>query len=314
MWWRGDSKEIQKKTKSAVAKTRSRFDLLSTIFTKQDFDDSIWDDLEEVLISADVGLPTTEYILEKVRQNVREKRVESSTAVRELLRNELIEILDVPLGRVPTWGFPEEELPHPFAILVVGVNGAGKTTSIAKLAFAFEERGISCILAAADTFRAAAVEQIKIWGERLGVRVISHQNGSDPSSVAFDAIAAAKATDIDAVIVDTAGRLHNQSNLMDELEKIKRVIHRNLPNAPHETLLILDATTGQNGLQQAKIFSDYVDLTGIILAKLDGTSRGGIAFAIVSELKIPIYLLGTGESLEDLSPFNPEVFVDAILN
>ena len=197
---------------------------------------------------------------------------------------------------------------------IIGKNGAGKTTSTAKLAFALEGSGISCVLAAADTFRAAAVEQIQVWGKRIGVRVISHQSGSDPSSVAFDAIAAAKANNIRAVIVDTAGRLHNQSNLMEELRKIKRVIERNLPNGPHETLLILDATTGQNGLQQAKIFSEYVDLTGIILAKLDGTARGGIVFAVANEIGVPVYLIGTGESLEDLSPFDPEVFVDAILS
>ena len=314
MWWRGNSSEVKERTKNATEKTRSKFDVLVNIFNRQDFDNSLWDDLEEALISADVGLPTTEYILERVRKNVQEKKIKSASDVRLFLRDELVAILETPLSRVPIWGSPENEIPQPFAILVVGVNGAGKTTSTAKLAFTLQGLGISCVLAAADTFRAAAVEQIEVWGKRIGVRVISHQNGSDPSSVAFDAIAAAKANNIRAVIVDTAGRLHNQSNLMEELGKIKRVIERNLLDGPHETLLILDATTGQNGLQQAKIFSEYVNVTGIVLAKLDGTARGGIAFAVAREIGVPVYLIVTGESIEDLSPFDPEVFVDAILN
>jgi fused signal recognition particle receptor len=198
-------------------------------------------------------------------------------------------------------------------MLVVGVNGAGKTTSIAKMAHAFKRDGATVILGAADTFRAAASDQLKVWGERTGVRVVAHQPGADPGAVVFDTLSAAENAKADMVIIDTAGRLHTKSNLMEELKKIDRVVKRSHPDAPHETILVLDATTGQNGLMQAKTFAEAVGVTGIILAKLDGTAKGGIAFAIAHELGIPVRFIGTGEKMDDLAPFDPEDFVDSLL-
>ncbi len=304
--------ELHEQTGRAVERTRRGiFGRLTALFEKADFDETIWDELEEILIGADAGLETTTAILDRVRQRVKKEGVKQSVRVREILREELIATLREPGETVPAWSRPDA--PSPLVILVVGVNGAGKTTTIAKMAHAFKRDGATVILGAADTFRAAATDQLKVWGERVGVRVVAHQPGADPGAVAFDTLAAAESSRADVVIIDTAGRLHTKSNLMEELKKIDRVIKRKDPSAPHETLLVLDATTGQNGLQQARTFTGAVGVTGIVLAKLDGTAKGGIAFAIAHELGIPVRFIGTGERMEDLAPFDPVEFVDSLL-
>ncbi|PFG74776.1 signal recognition particle-docking protein FtsY [Tepidiforma thermophila] len=304
--------ELHEQTGRAVERTRRGiFGRLTALFEKADFGEAIWDELEEILIGSDAGLETTTAILDRVRQRARKEGVKQSARVREILRDELIATLREPGGTVPAWSRPDA--PAPLVILVVGVNGAGKTTTIAKMAHAFKRDGATVILGAADTFRAAATDQLKVWGERVGVRVVAHQPGADPGAVAFDTLAAAESSRADVVIIDTAGRLHTKSNLMEELKKIDRVIKRKDPSAPHETLLVLDATTGQNGLQQARTFTGAVGVTGIVLAKLDGTAKGGIAFAIAHELGIPVRFIGTGERMEDLAPFDPVEFVDSLL-
>lgn len=304
--------EVHEQTERAVERTRRGFfSRLGGIFERSDFDDELWNDLEEVLISSDAGLPTTTAILDAVRKRVKDEGVKQSARVRELLREELIEILLEPGSEPPAWGRPQP--PPMLIILVVGVNGAGKTTSIAKMAHAFKRDGASVVLGAADTFRAAATEQLKIWGDRIGVRVVAHKMGADPGAVVFDALSAADGSGADFVIIDTAGRLHTKTNLMEELKKMNRIIQRNHPDGPHETLLVLDATSGQNGLMQAKTFAEAVSVSGIVLAKLDGTAKGGIAFAIAHELGIPVRFIGTGERMEDLAPFVARDFVDSLL-
>ncbi|GIW12616.1 MAG: signal recognition particle receptor FtsY [Tepidiforma sp.] len=304
--------EIHEQTGRAVERTRRGiFGRIGALFERADFDDTLWDELEEILIGADAGIETTTAILDRLRQRVKKEGVKQSARVRELLREELITELQEPGDTAPAWA--RGDIPSPLVILVVGVNGAGKTTTIAKMAYAFKRDGASVILGAADTFRAAATDQLKVWGERVGVRVVAHQPGADPGAVAFDTLAAAESSGADIVMIDTAGRLHTKSNLMEELKKVDRVIKRKIPSAPHETLLVLDATTGQNGLQQARTFTEAVGVTGIVLAKLDGTAKGGIAFAIAHELGIPVRFIGTGERMEDLAPFDPVEFVDSLL-
>ncbi len=304
--------ELHEQTERAVARTkRGFFGRLSGLFQSADFDESLWDELEEILISSDAGLPTTEAVLGNVRKRARSEGFKQSAQVRGLLRDQLIEILSEPATEPPAWA--RQPLPPLLIVLVVGVNGAGKTTTIAKMAHAFKRDGAVVVLGAADTFRAAATDQLKVWGERTGVRVVAHKPGADPGAVVFDTLSAAEASKADIMIVDTAGRLHTKTNLMEELKKMNRIIQRNYPEAPHETLLVLDATTGQNGLAQAKTFAEAVGVTGIVLAKLDGTARGGIAFAIAHELGIPVRFIGTGERLEDLAPFDAREFVDSLL-
>lgn len=304
--------EIHEQTGRAVERTRRGiFGRLGSLFERADFDDSLWDELEEILIGADAGLETTTAILDRVRKRVKQEGVKQSARVRELLREELIALLEEPTAEPPAWARPDA--PSPLVILVVGVNGAGKTTTIAKMAHAFKRDGATVILGAADTFRAAATDQLKVWGERVGVRVIAHQPGADPGAVAFDTLSAAETARADIVIIDTAGRLHTKSNLMEELKKINRVVQRKDPTAPHETLLVLDATTGQNGLAQARTFTGAVGVTGIVLAKLDGTAKGGIAFAIAHDLRIPVRFIGTGERMDDLAPFDAAEFVGSLL-
>ncbi|WP_322818530.1 signal recognition particle-docking protein FtsY [Tepidiforma sp.] len=304
--------ELHEQTDRAVERTRRGFfGRLGALFERADFDDSLWDELEEILIGADAGIETTTALLDRVRQRVKKEGVKQSSRVRELLREELVAILREPGASPPAWA--RSDIAPPLVILVVGVNGAGKTTTIAKMAHAFKRDGATVILGAADTFRAAATDQLKVWGDRVGVRVIAHQPGADPGAVAFDTLAAAEAARADVVIIDTAGRLHTKSNLMEELKKIDRVIKRKDPSAPHETLLVLDATTGQNGLLQARTFTEAVGVTGIVLAKLDGTAKGGIAFAIAHDLGIPVRFIGTGERMDDIAPFDPVEFVDSLL-
>ncbi len=271
-------------------------------------DDSLFDDLEEILIQGDVGVETTLAIIDDLRQAAKEDRLENADALYDVLRKDLLNLLS-PGDHAIEWAMPE----GPHVTMVVGVNGSGKTTTIGKLAAQLGAADKTVILGAADTFRAAATEQLSIWGERVGAAVIKHQDGSDPAAVAFDAADAAVSRGADCLIVDTAGRLHTKVNLMEELKKIQRVVGKRIPGAPHQVLLVLDATTGQNGLQQARQFTEALNVTGLVLAKLDGTAKGGIVVAIQKQLDIPIKFIGIGEGIEDLQPFAPEAFVDALL-
>lgn len=292
--------------KQGLSKTRNSFsDKIDNLmrFTKK-IDEETFEELEELLISADVGVDTTQKLIEGLRDKAKEKRISNAEELKTALKEEIKGLL------------PEEEvsLSFPSILLVVGVNGVGKTTSIGKLANKFKSENKKVILAAADTFRAAAVEQLEIWGQRVGVDVIKHQEGADPASVVFDALQAGKARRADLVICDTAGRLHTKKNLMDELKKLYRVCQKEYPEAAIKSLLVLDATTGQNALVQAKLFKEAVDFSGIILTKLDGTAKGGIAIAIASELNIPVWYIGIGEGIDDLEDFNSKAFVDAIFD
>ncbi len=275
------------------------------LFDRLTLDDTVWAELEESLILADVGVGTTEKLIARVKERMAKENIGDSSSVRSLLQSEMVNILNIP-PKVPT----SSHLPA--VRLVVGVNGGGKTTSIAKLAYLLKKKGKKVILVAADTFRAAAIDQLKKWADRVGVDVIAHQPGADPGAVVFDALSAAKSRGADEVIIDTAGRLHTKFNLMEELKKIKRVAAKFDATAPQEVILVLDATTGQNGLTQARYFTEAVGVTGIFLAKLDSTAKGGIVLAICDELKIPIQYIGVGEKLEDMAPFDAQSFVDAL--
>ncbi len=292
--------------KAGLAKTRNalfgRLDQLFRGFSRVDED--MLEELEEVLITADVGVGATEEIIDRLRDAIRSKKISEPEAVRE----ELKAILTEMIGE----GEPLRLETQPSVILVIGVNGVGKTTSIAKVANLLKKEGKTVLLAAADTFRAAAIDQLKIWADRVGVEVIAHEEGSDPAAVVFDAVNAAKKRRADVVIVDTAGRLHNKKNLMDELSKIDRVIDRELPGCSRETLLVLDATTGQNAVSQAKEFKNAAPLTGLILTKLDGTAKGGIVFSVRSELGLPVKFICVGEKVDDLQYFEAEEFVSAL--
>ena len=266
-----------------------------------------------MLIGADTGVATAEKVLERLRERVASERLREPAAVRSALQEELVAILQASEPRGRLWRNGDAESPpKPAIILVVGVNGTGKTTTIAKLAHAYRADGGRVVVAAADTFRAAGIDQMRLWGEQVGAEVVAHRTGADPGAVVFDALAAAQSRGADAVIIDTAGRLHTKTNLMEELRKIRRIIERHDPTAPHEVLLTLDATTGQNALLQVQAFSEAVDVTAICLTKLDGTSKGGIVFAISDQLGLPVRFVGTGERAEDLSPFSPEDFVAAL--
>ena len=295
--------------KQAVTRTREnlndRFEQIVAI--GKEIDRETLDDLEASLIGADLGTATTHEILEKIRLKVDRHEIDDPDALKHALKSEILEILtgtSVQPGK-PAAGEPE-------VILVVGVNGTGKTTSIGKLAHALRANGSSVLLCAADTFRAAATEQLEVWGQRTGVEVIKTKPGGDPSAVLFDGLNAAKARSIDFVIVDTAGRLHTKSNLMQELEKMRRTAQKVVPSAPHETLLVMDATTGQNGLQQARQFTQAAGVTGIVLTKLDGTAKGGVVVSISRELGLPVRYVGVGEKIGDLLPFDPQAFVEGL--
>jgi fused signal recognition particle receptor len=276
-----------------------------SLFDRASIGQEVWDELEEVLISADVGVATAEKLINAVKQRAAEEKLDGSR-VRDVLQDEMIKILDVPARAA------NGNITPPKVYLVVGVNGSGKTTSIAKLAYKMKKDGQSLLLAAADTFRAAAIDQLKKQGERVGVDVIAHQPGADPGAVVYDAYQAAKSRGVDNLIIDTAGRLHTKFNLMEELKKVKRVATKLDAASPHEVILVLDATTGQNGLSQARYFTEAVGVTGIIIAKLDGTAKGGIVLAICDELKVPIQLIGIGEGLEDMVTFDARAFVEAL--
>ncbi|HEY7253323.1 MAG TPA: signal recognition particle-docking protein FtsY [Methylomirabilota bacterium] len=269
-------------------------------------DEAMLDELEETLIAADLGAPTASAFVKRVRDEVKRGRVSSSAEVRLALHRFLEETL---AGA----GAPLSLEHHPAVVLMLGVNGAGKTTSTAKLAASLKADGKKVLMAAADTFRAAAIEQLQEWGRRTQIEVIHQAAGADPAAVVFDAVKAATSRDCDVLLVDTAGRLHTKSNLMDELAKLKRVLGRQLPGSPHESLMVMEAPTGQNGLQQARMFHEAVGLTGLVLTKLDGTAKGGIAIRIHQELAVPIKLVGVGEQIEDLQVFDPKTFVDAML-
>jgi len=275
------------------------------LFDRNTVDDETWAELEEMLISADVGVNTTEKLIGRVKQRMAEDKINQGAMVRSALKAEMVNIVKVKPRETP-------DNPLPRVIMVVGVNGSGKTTSIAKLTFSLKSQGKNVLLAAADTFRAAAIDQLQQWGEKAGVDIVAHQPGADPGAVVFDALQAAVSRHIENVIIDTAGRLHTKFNLMEELKKIKRVAAKRDTTAPHEVILVLDATTGQNGLTQARYFVEAVGVTGIFLAKLDGTAKGGIVLAICDELKIPIQFVGVGEKLEDMETFDAETFIGAL--
>lgn len=295
------------KTQQGVKLSRQGwFSKIARLFDRASLGAETWEELEELLILSDVGVATTQKLLQRVKEQVKKERLEEGTAVREMLKREMVAMLTVEVPQTPPVTSSLQVL------LVVGVNGSGKTTSIAKLAYQLKSEGKKVILAAADTFRAAAIDQLKVWGKRIGAEVIAHQPGGDPGAVVFDAIEAARSRNAQVVIVDTAGRLHTKFNLMEELKKIKRVILRY--EAYYQSLLVLDATTGQNGLAQARHFTEAVDVDGIFLTKLDGTSKGGIVLAICDELKIPILYIGTGEQLDDMAPFDARTFVEAIFS
>ncbi len=308
--------EIERQTEQALQRTRKGiFGQIAGLFDRGgDFDEALWEDLEDLLIGADAGIATTQRILDDVRERVARDKIRDAEGVRTALKDELVDILNAPKGAGLLWSGADGALPEPAVILVLGVNGTGKTTTIAKMASAYQREGSKAIIAAGDTFRAAAIDQLKEWGERIGVDVVAHQPGADPAAVVFDAMAAADSRSADVVIIDTAGRLHTKFNLMEELKKLKRVIERKDATAPHEVLLVLDATTGQNGLIQAKAFTEAVDVTSVCLTKLDGSSKGGIVFAICDQLNIPVRFVGTGEGAEDLAPFSPEAFVEALFH
>jgi len=276
------------------------------LLTRGEVNEALWRELEELLIQADVGVETTVALIERLRERADKDGVREARAIREILKDDLKGV--VTLDREGP-RYREDGL---WVVLVVGVNGSGKTTSIAKLARYHQDRGRRVLLAAADTFRAAAIDQLKIWGQRLGVDVVAHQPGGDPGAVVYDAIEAGRARGSDLLIIDTAGRLHTKYNLMEELKKLRRVAAGRIPEAPQEVILVLDATTGQNALTQAKYFQEVVEVTGVFVAKLDGTAKGGVVFAIAKELGIPIQYVGTGERLEDLTEFDAEEFVEGL--
>lgn len=285
-----------KKTKEAIAKK------FYSLFTGRALDEEFFDDLENVLISSDLGVEATEQILERFKDECFEKRISKAEDARELLKDIMVESIDYEVA-------PYE---YPLIILVAGVNGVGKTTVIGKLAKYFKNKGKSVVMAAADTFRAAAGEQLEVWSQRAGVRLIKHEEGSDPAAVVFDALSSAKAKGTDVVLIDTAGRLQNKKNLMNELSKINKVVERECPDADYRTYIVLDATTGQNALSQVEAFDEIIDVDGIILNKMDGTAKGGVVFAISAERELPVIFVGVGEKIDDLAEFDAQTFIDSL--
>lgn len=289
-------KEGLKKTKDNIGKK------IFAAFSGRALDDDFYEELEEAMLTADMGVTATEQILDEFKDEVYREKITDTEKAKNLLKRIMVDSI--------SYDIPDYD--YPLVILLAGVNGVGKTTAIGKLANYFKSIGKSVVVAAADTFRAAASDQLEVWADRANVRIIKHKEGSDPASVVFDAISSAKARGDDVILVDTAGRLHNKKNLMDELKKIHKVIIREMPNADYRSYIVLDATTGQNALSQVEIFSEAIDIDGIILTKLDGTAKGGVVMAISAEQEIPVVFVGVGEKIDDLLPFDPEEFVDAI--
>jgi fused signal recognition particle receptor len=299
--------------KEGLAKTRDSIvgKVAKLITGRSRIDDDLLDHLEEVLLSADVGVATTVKITENIKARAKEENIQDPGELDRLLRQEIAAIFGPPeAAQASPYALPGDRKPH--AIMVVGVNGVGKTTTIGKLAYNYRQAGKQVLIAAADTFRAAANEQLEIWTKRAGVEIIQQTPGADPAAVAFDAQRSAQARAMDVLIIDTAGRLHTKVNLMEELKKIKRVLQKQDPAAPHEVLLVLDASTGQNAIEQARQFTAAVSVTGIVVTKLDGTAKGGVVLAISNELNIPVKFIGVGETIEDLQPFDRKAFVDAL--
>ena len=298
------------KLKAGIQKTRSGLvDKLEDVLSgKKEIDADLLEELEYTLITADIGVKTTQEILERIRLQVDRKLTGDAHEIRNLIREQILEVLAASETPIHTVTAP------PAVVMLVGINGAGKTTTIGKLAHRFLGENRKVLLCAADTFRAAAIEQLEVWAERAGVKMIRQKTGADPSAVIFDGLQAAKAQGVDYVIVDTAGRLHTKDNLMAELEKMRRTCQRVIPGSPHEVWLVMDATTGQNGLEQARKFTESAGVTGIVLTKLDGTAKGGVVVAIASELNLPIRYIGVGEKIEDLLPFEPEKFVASLFD
>ncbi|MBE6820350.1 MAG: signal recognition particle-docking protein FtsY [Ruminococcaceae bacterium] len=295
-----------KRINRGLKKTRDSMSgaINAALYGKNEIDDDFYEELEEILVMADVGVTTAAEIVDRLKDSVFKKNLRKAKDVKEEIRNICADLL--------SGGEELDMITVPSVILVIGVNGVGKTTSIGKMAAMFKEEGKKVILGAADTFRAAAIDQLEIWADRAGVDIVKHKEGADPAAVVFDTISAGKARNADIIICDTAGRLHNKKNLMEELAKIYRVIDRQLPYADREILLVLDATTGQNAVNQAKEFKDVAEITGIILTKLDGTAKGGVVLAIKNDLKVPVKFIGVGEGIDDLRPFNPAAFAEGL--
>ncbi len=307
------SREKKETLDKGLEKTKQSFfsKLGRAIAGKSTVDEDVLDDLEEVLVTSDVGVDTTLKIINRIEERVKRDKYVNTEELNTILRDEIAALL-TENNTDDTEGFYVPEDKKPYVIMVVGVNGVGKTTTIGKLAYQFKQQGLKVMLGAADTFRAAAVEQIVIWGERVGVPVVKQQMGSDPASVAFDTLKSAVAQGMDVVLIDTAGRLHNKKGLMDELSKIKRVMQKVMPDAPHDVMLVLDGSTGQNAFEQAKQFTAATDVTSMAITKLDGTAKGGAVIGISDQFKIPVRYIGLGESMEALQPFNRSAFVDSL--
>ncbi len=304
-------KKDQEKLEAGLEKTKtSLFAKLNTLVRGKDYiDDEVLDELEQVLITSDVGVKTTLEIIERLQARVAREQYVSTDELNTIMRTEIGNLLDTHAGGIPV-DYDAHNRPH--VIMIVGVNGVGKTTTIGKMAHRLKNAGASVLIGAADTFRAAAIEQLEVWANRAGVELIKQRHGADPAAVAFDTLAAAKKRDVDVVIIDTAGRLHTKTGLMDELSKIKRVMDRQVKGAPHEVLLVLDASVGQNAIRQAEAFTESVDVNGLVLTKVDGTAKGGIIICISNEFQIPVKYLGVGEGVDDLQVFDRTAFVDAL--
>ncbi|GDX63534.1 signal recognition particle receptor FtsY [Chlorobiota bacterium] len=301
------------KLKEGLQKTRAIFvdRLLSVLGAGRTIDEALLSEIEEILITSDIGVTTTMHIMQQVKDNIKRDSVDDATLIYGMIKDEIRSILQ-SISNPELEDYYSSKVVKPFIMMMVGVNGVGKTTTIGKLSSNFKKAGKHVLIGAADTFRAAANEQLEVWAQRAGVDIIQQQHGADPAAVAFDTIQAALSRESDIVIIDTAGRLHNKLGLMQELEKISKVMKKKIPDAPHEVLLVIDATTGQNGLQQAKEFAKVSEITGIVLTKLDGTAKGGIIIPIAHELKLPVRFIGVGEGIEDLQFFNANAFVDTL--
>lgn len=309
------SREKKETLNQGLEKTKQSFfgKLSRALVGKSSVDDEVLDNLEEILVTSDVGVDTTLEIIQRIEKRVARDKYVTTTELNHVLRDEIVGLL-TESGAKDEQEFAIPSGKKPYVVMVVGVNGVGKTTTIGKLAYQFKKAGLKVYLGAADTFRAAAVEQLCIWGERVGVPVIKQNMGSDPASVAFDTLASALANDADVVLIDTAGRLHNKKGLMDELSKIKRVMQKQIPDAPHEVLLVLDGSTGQNAFEQARQFTAATEVTGMAITKLDGSAKGGVVIGVSHQFKIPVRYIGLGEGMEDLQPFDRKEFVDSLFS